>query len=121
MWSEGLEDLRFVRFDARGNRMGAPVQLTEAPGRSMSPSLVGDGDGWALAFEDERDAPEDRGGYLAEPVRITAPQVLRAALTDVTCPRTPATPPTRSGATEVRGVGSRYAVSARVCGAAVLA
>jgi hypothetical protein len=79
VWSENLEELHFARFDASGHGVGAPRQLTSAPGRSMSPSLVADGDGWAVAWQDERDAPDDPFHGRVYFVRLDAEGRERAA------------------------------------------
>ncbi len=72
IWSDNLEELHFVRFGADGRQVGVPRQLTSAPGRSMQPSLVADGAGWAVAWRDERDAPDDRFNGRVYFVRLDA-------------------------------------------------
>ena len=54
IWSENLQELWTQPVNLQGE-LRAPLQLTDAAGRSMHASAVADRSGWMLAYQDERD------------------------------------------------------------------
>jgi len=48
-------ELYFARLDASGRKIGGDRRITAAAGRAWRPTLANRGDGWGLAWADERD------------------------------------------------------------------
>ncbi len=90
LWSQNLEDLYFMPLDADGKQAGPARRLTNAPGRSMDATLVADGDGFALAFWDERDNPDDPFNPHVYGLRVDARGAKRAPEARIDSGRAPA-------------------------------
>ena len=53
-WGNGFEEIFFARLDASGNKLGSDIRIVQSS-YAMDPSLVWNGAGYGLAWEDERD------------------------------------------------------------------
>ncbi|MDB4962766.1 MAG: Flagellar hook-length control protein FliK [Myxococcales bacterium] len=56
---DGNVEIYFTRIDARGQRIGSDVRVTNAPGTSRTPSLVWTGVEYGIAWTDTRDLDEE--------------------------------------------------------------